>query len=97
MKISSLQVQSLLKIYGRPENRTKVLRGDAGPAKSDNVTISDEGRLKQKAIQALGQKDDIRKDKIDEIKQAMASGTYQVNPEKVAEQIIYGSIFDKLV
>ena len=45
----------------------------------------------------MGQKDDIRKDKIDEIKQAMASGTYQVNPEKVAEQIIYGSIFDKLV
>jgi len=97
VKISSLQVQSLLKIYGRPENRTKISQGDAGPAKADNVMISDEGRLKQKAIQASGQSEDIRKDKVAEIKQAMASGTYQVNPEEVAEQIIYGSIIDKLV
>jgi len=98
MKISSGQVQSLLKIYGksvRPSYQNS--RTEVNRIKADNVMISGEGKLKQRAIQAAGQAEDIRQDKVDELREAVTTGTYEVSPDEVAEQMIYRVLVDKLV
>lgn len=98
MKISNSQVQNLLKIYGKstkiPNQSSRV---ESAGNRTDNVMISGEGKLMQKAIQAARQADDIRPDKVDELRQAVAAGTYEVSPDEVAEQMIYRALVDKLV
>ena len=51
----------------------------------------------QKAIQAARQAEDIRPDKVEELKQAITTGTYEVSPDQVAEQMIHRALVDKLV
>jgi len=98
MKISSNQVQSLLKVYGKTlKLSNRGLRAERGRLKADNVTISGEGKLMQKAIQAARQAEDIRQDKVEELREAVATGVYEVSPEDVAEQMIYRTLVDKLV
>lgn len=99
MIISSSQVQNLLKVYGKSlklpnqNSSSEVARNKA----TDNVMISGEGKLMQKAIQAVQQAEDIRPDKVEELKQAVTTGTYEVSPDEVAEQMIYRVLVDKLV
>ncbi len=98
MKISSNQVQSLLKIYGKTlKLPNQSVRTERGRLKADNVMISGEGKLMQKAIQAARQAEDIRQDKVEELRAAIATGVYEVSPEDVAEQMIYRTLVDKLV
>ncbi|MGI6550489.1 MAG: flagellar biosynthesis anti-sigma factor FlgM [Syntrophomonadales bacterium] len=98
MKISNSQVQNLLKIYGKslkiPHQKSP---SGVNGAKADGVTISGEGKLMQKAIQAARQAEDIRPDKVEELKQAITTGTYEVSPDQVAEQMIHRALVDKLV
>ncbi len=98
MKISSSQVQSMLKIYGKslklPDRSS---RTEGGRLRADNVTISGEGKLMQKAIQAARLAEDIRQDKVEELREAIATGVYEVSPDEVAEQMIYRALVDKLV
>ncbi|HEX5127583.1 MAG TPA: flagellar biosynthesis anti-sigma factor FlgM [Rhodocyclaceae bacterium] len=42
----------------------------------------------QRLEQAIGQAPAVDSDKVDEIKQAIAQGQFQVNPEKVADGLI---------
>lgn len=98
MKISSSQVQSLLKIYGKsvkPSHQSS--RVETNPIKADNVMISGEGKLMHKAIQVAHQAEDVRQDKVDTLTEAVATGTYEVSPDEVAEQMIYRVLVDKLV
>lgn len=99
MIISSTQVQNMLKIYGKQTRTDNVRpREEVVPSgKADQVKISGEGKLMQKALQAVRQAEDVRKDKVEELKEAIASGTYNVTDEEVAEQMIYRALVDKLV
>lgn len=67
----------------------KVISGDA-------LAISDESRIKQKALQALKQSEDLRKDKVEELSQQIATGTYNVSNDDVAEKLITDSLLDML-
>ena len=61
MKISSSQVQSLLKVYGKTlKLPNQSSRTEGGRLRADNVTISGEGKLMQKAIQVAHLAEDIR-------------------------------------
>ena len=98
--ISGKQVQSLLRIYGK-NLKTDSLKAKpevkAPGAKADAVTISEEGKFKQKAIQVAKKFPDVRQDKVEYFRQAVASGTYEVKEEEVAEQMIYSALLDRLV
>ncbi len=62
----------------------------------DRVSLSQESRQLQTAKQAVAQTPDIRSDKVDALKQAVTEGSYEVNPEKVAEKMI-GAIISEII
>lgn len=54
----------------------------------DQVEISSMGNDYQVAKKAVSESPDIRTDKVQDIKERIASGTYNVNMEEVADQIL---------
>lgn len=99
MIISKTQVQNILKVYAR-DYKTIQANGPCssqGVAKKDELMISDASRLKQKAMQAVKQSDDIRMDKVAALQQSISTGTYILADDEVAEKIIQRAIVDKLV
>lgn len=54
----------------------------------DKVSLSDASKDMQTAKQAIASSPDIRLEKVNEIKQAVADGRYEVDAGKVAEKMI---------
>jgi len=73
-------------------DKTDVLKGKG--ISGDELAISSESRLKQKALLAIKQAEDIRGDKVDEFSQKIATGTYTVADDEVAERIVTDSLLD---
>ncbi|MDI9479807.1 MAG: flagellar biosynthesis anti-sigma factor FlgM [Bacillota bacterium] len=98
MIISKAQVQNLLQVYGRNKNVNRVESTSATQSiKKDALAISDESRIKQKAMQAIRQSDDIRLDKVRDLQERISAGTYTVNEDEVAEKMIERAIVDRLI
>jgi negative regulator of flagellin synthesis FlgM len=96
--ISKAQVQNLLQVYGRNKNVNRVESTSATQSiKKDALAISDESRIKQKAMQAIRQSDDIRLDKVRDLQERISAGTYTVNEDEVAEKMIERAIVDRLI
>lgn len=57
----------------------------AGPA--DKVNLTDSARALQEASRA-GDSSPIDTAKVERVRQALAAGTYQVNPERIADSLI---------
>jgi len=98
MIISKTQVQNILRIYARDYRLTPADTGRSqGMAKQDELMISEASRLKQKAMQAVRQTDDIRLDRVSALQQSISTGTYTIADHEIAEKIIQRAIVDKLV
>jgi flagellar biosynthesis anti-sigma factor FlgM len=67
----------------------------AGAAKDsgDRVELSDKARALLVASDAIGKLPQIRRDKVESIKQAIKDGTYHVPGEKIAERILGEGMF----
>ena len=55
---------------------------------SDTLEISQLGKDYQVAKQIVAQTPDVREDKVNEIKQRLDAGTYDVSNEEVAEKLV---------
>ncbi|MGB9716296.1 MAG: flagellar biosynthesis anti-sigma factor FlgM [Thermodesulfovibrionales bacterium] len=55
---------------------------------SDKVRISEQGKKIAELMSAIDQLPEIREEKIREIKDAIESGTYQIDPYKIAQKLI---------
>lgn len=69
-------------------NSTKKTYKNSSLYTNDSVEISRTGKDYQIAKQAVAQSPDIREDKVNAIKQAMISGTYNVSGEELADKLI---------
>lgn len=58
----------------------------------DSVEISSFGRDLQIAKQAVAQAEDIREEKVQELKNSMANGTYNVPMSALADKLLNGFI-----
>lgn len=69
---------------------TKTAKTKAKPSKNvtDTLEVSNVGKDLQIAKQALNTTSDVREEKINAIKAAMASGTYNVSAEELADNIL---------
>jgi negative regulator of flagellin synthesis FlgM len=56
--------------------------------KSDQVSISNEAKEIQNIKETLENKPEIRQEKVDQIKNQIQNGNYQVDSQKIAEKII---------
>ncbi|MGE5390243.1 MAG: flagellar biosynthesis anti-sigma factor FlgM [Deltaproteobacteria bacterium] len=98
MLISKTQLQNILKVYGKSPG-AKVGGAVSGNivAKNDELAISRESKIKQKAMQAIKQTEDIRLDRVNELEEQISAGTYTVSDDEVAERIIETAILDRLI
>jgi negative regulator of flagellin synthesis FlgM len=69
-------------------NQTNKTAKTAGTASSDQVEISRTGKDYQVAKQAVANVPDTRTEKIDDIKSQIASGTYNISVEEVANKVV---------
>ncbi len=73
----------------------KVTRPNGGSL-SDKLEISQTGKDYRIAKQLVKQTPDVREDKINQIKQQMESGTYNVDMAEVADKLV-NRYFDEMV
>lgn len=57
-------------------------------ASSDRVDISGKAREIAELMAVISQMPDVRAEKVAEIKKAVESGSYSINPSKIAESIL---------
>ncbi|MDH5407727.1 MAG: flagellar biosynthesis anti-sigma factor FlgM [Gammaproteobacteria bacterium] len=63
---------------------------------ADKVSLTDTAERLQALEQQLAQQPEINKGKVDEVQNAMSSGSYKVNPERVADKMLaFESAFQK--
>lgn len=75
----------------RPETRVgshpSPARGTAA-AKTDTVSVSDEAVLRTEAYRTAMNTQDIREDKVSAIRDQIASGSYSINPHRIAANLL---------
>ena len=71
-------------------NSTRKKTEKSASYSKDSVEISGFGRDLQIAKQAVAQAEDIREDKVQELKASMANGTYNVPMSALAEKLLNG-------
>lgn len=69
-------------------SKTKSTTKINGVGKKDQVEISSVGKDFQIAKQALNKISDVRTDKVNDIKNRMEAGTYNMNAEEVANKLL---------
>ena len=100
MIISSKQVQNILRIYNKElsSGKSSGVSGLKGKnVGTDELALSGESRIKQRAFQAVRQADDIRQERVDLLREQISSGTYTVTDDEVAEKMISRAIIDRLI
>jgi len=58
----------------------------------DSVQVSDSASLREKALTMLADMDAVRMDRIEEIRDALESGTYRSDSKKIAAQIVSNAL-----
>lgn len=94
MKIFNQGIPGLHKAYGQQGKPIKV-QSSGAPRKKDDLKLSSEGRLWGMAANALRElpEPEPRAD-LAELKEAVSTGTYQINCNEVAEEIWQENVFD---
>lgn len=98
MLISKTQLQNILKVYGKsPGAKVGNVAAGSSAAKNDELAISRESKVKQKAMLAIKQAEDIRPGRVSQLEEQISAGTYTVSDDEVAEKIIETAILDRLI
>lgn len=77
-------------------NKVKKATKLGGESFSDKLEISQKGKDYRIAKQIVAQTPDVREDKINDIKNRINSGTYNVDMTEVAEKVV-NRYFDELI
>lgn len=96
MKITNNQIQKILKSYNNQQvNKNGVKSSKL--SKKDELSLSSEAKDFQIAMNALKRTPDVRKEKVQEIKRQVETGTYQVDSGKIVERILEStSLYERI-
>ncbi|NLT94719.1 MAG: flagellar biosynthesis anti-sigma factor FlgM [Clostridia bacterium] len=64
-------------------------------SKMDEMQVSSEAQLMNKILQTAKNAPEIREEKVNELKNAVKQGNYNVSAEDVAQKMLNGILFDK--
>lgn len=79
-----------------PNARTpKTVEEGAGPV-SDRIELSVRSREIQHLDELIRSTPDIREARVEEVRLALANGTYNVRAEMIAEKIVGGNLIDEI-
>lgn len=87
MKISDVR-PGALEIYKIKSEKSQEQQNERGVQEKDRAEISPRGQELQKYREILGKMDDIRADRVRQLKESITAGTYKPEAEKIAEKII---------
>ncbi|MFA5577408.1 MAG: flagellar biosynthesis anti-sigma factor FlgM [Tissierellaceae bacterium] len=94
MRINKLD--NVFQVYNK-NAAAKKTKGKQKSDDSDQVKISDKALDFQFAVKKIKDLEDVRMDKVENIKRQIKSGTYQVNSNMVAEKILEDISFNKKI
>ena len=86
-RIKSKTVQDRVKAGGKT-SRTKSQAGVPSSSGTEQIAISSKAKDIQKATEAVNASPDIRIEKVDQIKDQIAKGSYHVSSEQLAEKVL---------
>ena len=81
-------VQNTQKNVGKTDAKEQVAPAQSSQPQTDKVEISKTGREVSDLMSVINQMPEVRADKIKAIQGALESGTYTVDPSKVAEKML---------
>ena len=96
MNISRAQLDGIMRAYLKSSEHSKAKLDKKAPTYTDEVNLSDDVREIAHAIKLASQVDDVRIEKIKELKAQIKAGTYNVDGELVADKIVEEIFTDKL-
>jgi len=99
MKITDIQGTGVNQLQseqtGAVESRADKKTESSQDATTDNIRLSQEARLMQKASQVIAQAPDVRQEKVDPLKEAVDQGSYPVDAKKVANSMIANLLMER--
>ncbi|MBW2599410.1 MAG: flagellar biosynthesis anti-sigma factor FlgM [Deltaproteobacteria bacterium] len=91
---SLTELISQYKINEEKASLETVKQSPDGIAQEDKVTLSSTARDIQQAQKAVEKLPDVREEKVQELKDRIEAGKYDVNGEKIAEKMLNESLLD---
>ena len=84
MKVNGLNAAQIQKMYQKQNDNSN----DKKIAKNDRMSISDKAQEIKELQTKLKETDEVREEKVKEIKDALESGNYKIEARKVANKIL---------
>ena len=88
MNISRSQLESIIKLYSSTKNESQKEKSKSVKSKKDEVTLSPEYMKLSKALKLSLGTDEVRAQKIADLRKRIESGTYSVDSRLVAEKML---------
>ena len=86
-KVKGKIIQDRAKVTGEKSSKTGA-SGAKGTQAGENIALSSQAKDIQKSHEAVKSSSDIRVDKVDRIKSAIADGSFYVDSHELAEKIL---------
>ncbi|MDR5659769.1 flagellar biosynthesis anti-sigma factor FlgM [Serpentinicella sp. ANB-PHB4] len=97
MKIfNNPQLSKVMNLYNKNKSAA-VDKAEGVKSKKDQVEISDKAKEFQIAMKAFKALPDIRENKVNEIKQRIETGSYNVSGQEIAEKMVQSVQIDKKI
>ncbi len=90
------KVDNILQIYNKNAANKKVKQEKVSKS-SDDIKISERAMEFQFALQKIKNVEEVRVDKIENIKKQIQAGTYEIDGRKIADKIFESINFDKKI
>lgn len=89
------KVDKILQVYNT--QNIKKVEFTKGNGRKDELKLSEKALEFQVAVNSLKDVPDIRKEKVEKIKEEISTGTYKVDGKKIVEKMMEDTSFDKRV
>ena len=90
--VTQLQNEQTAAVESRVEKKTESSQQSAS---TENINLSQEARLMQKAGEVISKTPDVREEKVQSLKAAVDQGSYPVDPQKVANSMIANLLMER--
>jgi negative regulator of flagellin synthesis FlgM len=94
------KIDGYVKQVNKDKSKSSAVSDDQSSNKvlpsGDSVELSTEAKIMQEAIKVLETLPDVREEKVEQIKQQIADGTYEIDSKKISEKMIKESVVNNL-
>ena len=87
-KVKGKSIQDRIKVTGEKTAKADASGGAKGTQGGEHIALSSKAKDIQKSHEAVKNSSDIRVDKVDRIKTAIADGSFHVDSHELAEKIL---------